>query len=682
MVLENQPCLIQSNLWLDKRGKHRAHVYVLFILTCSLSLFISYVASTKFDSRHKVPYSCILKSLSQILQQILSESEDDIHAFYNHLKTHLGSQFCKIELLADLVPELKPLLDPVDSEDSEDPINIIHLDNVETRVRFHTLFVEVFRALTQWRMITLFLDDLHLADEPSIELIESMIGARVKLLIFLAYRDDEVTSSLEKLLSNDIATFHMFKVDLLDFESLVSYIGDTLHRPIETSRDSILPLADIVYKKTRGNAFYTAQLLTALEKKKLIFFNWEENEWDYSLSDIQQAVLTNDEADRDAELDISFLVARLRELPADGQRLLKWASFVGDTFSWNTVRYLMSHSDPESEFSDTDTVLSDSTVTHDTDTTDSTGASAPLISFSPSSSVRSSGKSHTTSTSYKSSNISTRDPINGLQAALQEGYILPLESDEFKWSHDRYSQAAMELANPKSRGKIHLKIAKYLLQGKLSPIHSRQKHMGTTIDPVCALDANADNFLIADHLLKCLSLLVESEDRGCYRNIFYESGNKARNSGAHRMALEYYKAAIALLDEDPWLGDNYTTTHFLYSNAVALSWVVGEYDTTEAYLDTIFANTTDPLDRVIAYRIQHKYYFGRQMHAEGAESLHKCLKELEIKKFKYSYSREELDEEFMEVKALIEKVGFEGLKKIDACEDIKLKTTMIILEEM
>lgn len=680
MVLENQPCLIQFNPWLDKKGKCRAHVHVLFILT--YSFFISYVASTKFDSRHKVPYSCILKSLSQILQQILSESEDDIHSFYNHLKTHLGSQFCKIELLADLVPELKPLLDPVDSEDSEDPINMIHLDNVETRVRFHTLFVEVFRALTQWRMITLFLDDLHLADEPSIELIESMIGARVKLLIFLAYRDDEVTPSLEKLLSNDIATFHMFKVDLLDFDSLVSYIGDALHRPIETSRDSILPLADIVYKKTRGNAFYTAQLLTALEKKKLIFFNWEENEWDYNLSDIQQIVLTNDEADRDAELDISFLVARLRELPADGQRLLKWASFVGDTFSWNTVKYLMSHSDPESEFSDTDTVLSDSTVTHDTDTTDSTGTSAPLISFSPSSSVRSSGKSHTTSTSYKSSNTSTRDPINGLQAALQEGYILPLESDEFKWSHDRYSQAAMELANPKSREKIHLKIAKYLLQGKLSPIHSRQRHMGTTFDPVCALDVNADSFLIADHLLKCLSLLVESEDRGCYRNIFYESGNKARNSGAHRMALEYYKAAIALLDEDPWLGDNYITTHFLYSNAVALSWVVGEYDTTEAYLDTIFANTTDPLDRVIAYRIQHKYYFGRQMHAEGAESLHKCLRELEIKKFKYSYSREELDEEFMEVKALIEKIGFEGLNKIDACEDIKLKTTMVILEEM
>ena len=114
-----------------------------------------YVANAKFDSRHKVPYSCILKSLSQILQQILSESDEEIHAFYSHLKSHLGSQFCKIELLADLVPELRPLLDPVDSDDSEEPINNIHLNDVETRIRFHNLFVEVFRALTQWRMLTL-----------------------------------------------------------------------------------------------------------------------------------------------------------------------------------------------------------------------------------------------------------------------------------------------------------------------------------------------------------------------------------------------------------------------------------------------------------------------------------------------------------------------------------------------
>lgn len=306
-----------------------------------------------------------------------------------------------------------------------------------------------------------------------------MIGSRLKILIFMAYRDQEATDTLDKLLTNDYATIHHLRIDALDFDSVVDYISDALHRPLDLDRDSILPLADIVYKKTRGNAFYTSQLLATLEKKKLIFFNWEENEWDYNLADIQQAIMTRDGADRDSELDISFLVNRLKELPLDGQRLLKWASFVGDTFSWNTVKYLMLHSDPESEFSDNDAASSDTASRAGDDDAASTSSSGrhtmgnslhPLIKFSQSTSGSSSSAASAAKDVSRTlrSQHKGRDPINGLQAALQEGYIMPLESDEFKWSHDRYSQAAMELANPKSREKIHLKIAKYLLHGKQS----------------------------------------------------------------------------------------------------------------------------------------------------------------------------------------------------------------------
>ncbi|KAI9487280.1 MAG: hypothetical protein EXX96DRAFT_552526 [Benjaminiella poitrasii] len=643
-----------------------------------------YVASTKFDSRHKVPYSCILKSLSQILQQILSESEEEIHAFYNHLKSHLGTQFCKIELLADLVPELKPLLDPIDSEDSEEPLDKVHLDNVETRIRFHNLFVEVFRALTQWRMVTLFLDDLHLADDPSLELIESMIGSRLKILIFIAFRDQETTPQLEKLLANEYAVFHNLPIDALDFDSLVDYVSDALHRPLDIDRDSILPLADLVYKKTRGNAFYTSQLLATLEKKKMIFFNWEENEWDYNLSEIQKAIMSKDGAERDAELDVSFLVNRLKELPIDGQRLLKWASFVGDTFSWNTVKYLMLHSDPESEFSDTDATSSESSsqVGDDDDNSSSgstyhRGTPHPLIKFSlannsSSSSVPSSTTSASTITKYshhhhyhhhksvaRTASRKSHNPINGLQAALQEGYILPLESDEFRWSHDRYSQAAMELANPKSREKIHLKIAKYLMQ-----------------------EENADNFLIADHLLKSMKLICELENKTSYKSILYEAGNKARASGAHKMAFCYYKAAISLLEPDCWDSEKYSRTHYLYTNAVSLSWVVGEYETTEEYLDAIFQHTTDPMDRVTAYRIQHKYFFSRQMHEEGAQALRKCLEELGIDDFNFHITREELDVDYRRVTCMIEEMGIEEMCKLNTCEDPRLRSIMSIIEEM
>lgn len=310
-----------------------------------------------------------------------------------------------------------------------------------------------------------------MADDPSLELIESMIGSRLKILIFMAYRDQEVTEGLEKLLSNEYAVFHRMRVDALDFESLVDYICDALHRPHEVDRDSILPLAEIIYKKTRGNAFYTAQLIATLEKKKFIFFNWEENEWDYNLVEIQQAISSNDGSEKDGELDISFLVARLKELPLDGQRLLKWASFVGDTFSWNTVKYLMVHSDPESECSDTDSTTTLSTIGEEDSRASSSVIESlhPIIKFThhTTEKSRSSGASIQNSKHSVTSSQRSRDPINGLQAALQEGYILPLESDEFKWSHDRYSQAAMELANPKTREKIHLKIAQFLMNGKV-----------------------------------------------------------------------------------------------------------------------------------------------------------------------------------------------------------------------
>lgn len=58
-----------------------------------------------------------------------------------------------------------------------------------------------------------------------------------------------------------------------------------------------------------------------------------------------------------------------------------------------------------------------------------------------------------------------RGAISGLQTALQEGLIVPLDKDEFRWSHDRYSQAAMAMVAPSVGEQIHYKIALFYLQG-------------------------------------------------------------------------------------------------------------------------------------------------------------------------------------------------------------------------
>ena len=104
--------------------------------------------------------------------------------------------------------------------------------------------------------------------------------------------------------------------------------------------------------------------------------------------------------------------------------------------------------------------------------------------------------------------------------------------------------------------------------------------------------------------------------------------NRARVSGAHKMAFGYYKAAISLLSPGCWEGNDYSSTHFLYTNAVSLAWVVGENELTEEYLEAIFKHATNPMDRVIAYRTQHRYCFSRQLHDQGAAALKKCIEEL------------------------------------------------------
>lgn len=188
--------------------------------------------------------------------------------------------------------------------------------------------------------------------------------------------------------------------------------------------------------------------------------------------------------------------------------------------------------------------------------------------------------------------------------------------------------------------------------------------------------------MIADHLLKCLSLIKELEHRACYRDVLFEAGNKARASGAHKMAFAYYKSAILLLDDHAWDSDQYARTHYLYTNTVALSWIVGEYDITESYLAIIFSHTTDPLDRVTAHRIQHKYFFSRQMHSEGAMALRVCLAELELTDFDFDNTEAQMVQEYSKTVSMIEQVGIQELAKVGPCDDPRLKAIMSVLEEL
>ena len=337
-------------------------------------------------------------------------------------------------------------------------------------------------------------------DDPSLELLESLILSRVQLLIFISYREQEVTEKLAELLKTKIANVHFIQIEALAMDPLIDFICDTLHRPRDVNRDEIIPFAEIIYKRTKGNAFYVAQLLRTLERKKLIFYDWENNQWRYDLREIEDAIMLDDNDSFDSQ-QLDFMVARLRELPSIGRSILKWASFVGDTFSWDTVKNLVINNEDNDESDEDDyySINSERTVVDDTITNTSDNIEVasltgdinengnndnsngninsslqnPRITISApptasSANNRRGSRIHnrrSTNTQPAYSLSDRNDLISGLHAVLQEGYIMSIGGNEFKWSHDRISAAAAELVNPSSRNKIHMEIAKYMMEG-------------------------------------------------------------------------------------------------------------------------------------------------------------------------------------------------------------------------
>ncbi|KAI9489180.1 hypothetical protein BDB00DRAFT_876728 [Zychaea mexicana] len=647
-----------------------------------------YIATVKFDSRNKVPYSTIFKALSQILQQILTESEEVIKAFYEHLRLSLGSQFSNIHLVVDFIPEFKTLLQSNNKAGTLGGGAAAQVDNIEARARFHKIYVEVFRAITHWSMVTLFLDDLHQADVPSLELMEALVMSRVKILIFTSYRDQEITDKQSEFFASKLADVHLIKVEALGMDPLVDFICDTLHRPRDVDREAILPLADVIFRKTRGNAFYTSQLLRTLERKKLIYFDWEKNQWRYDLLQIEEATMF-DQQNFNTQLDVSFMVARLRELPPAGQSFLKWASYVGDTFSWDTVKVLMLSEEKKYEHdsmaknggssdhgkricdinnndSDTEQFIQNScAVVHegdddDDDSIDNSDDESCRNSIVTSSNRQNSTRKLAATSTCTSSAGSINDPISGLQAVLQEGYIMSLGGDEFKWSHDRISQAAAELADIGSRSKMHLTIAQHLLE-----------------------DEVVDTFLVADHLLNCQDILSSIDDKERYRKVMIMAGEKGQAAGAHSMAFAYYSCAITLSDSlEEWNDDNYETTLRLYTNAVSLSWVVGESEQMEDLLQVLFQKAKTPIDRMPAYRVQAQSCYAAQLHGKGCETLYKCLDELGDEVARMDTSQEALQREYDQAEQNFERLGVEGVLALEPCDDEIIKGSVVVMDEV
>lgn len=87
-----------------------------------------------------------------------------------------------------------------------------------------------------------------------------------------------------------------------------------------------------------SNPFYLKQMLEVCYRKGCIWFSWKDSAWEYDLD----RVFTEFESDSYGEqLNTSFTLKRLQDLPPASRAILAWGSLIGNTFSFLLVQKLL-----------------------------------------------------------------------------------------------------------------------------------------------------------------------------------------------------------------------------------------------------------------------------------------------------------------------------------------------------
>ncbi|MBK8259030.1 MAG: serine/threonine-protein kinase PknK [Polyangiaceae bacterium] len=290
-------------------------------------------AEGKFEQLlRNIPYHALVQAFRSILGRVLTEDNTSLAAFRERI---LPATSGVGKVLTDLVPTLELII----GEQPAAP----DVGGEEMQNRFLRALTQFVQALApREHPMVLFLDDLQWADSASLALLKVLLtDTRTRNVLFVAaYRDQEVTpghplgqflTEIQKALV-PVETIHLTNLVPGDVHALTA---DSLQTDIEKAQ----PLADVVFEKTGGNAFFVGQFLHSLAIEGLLKFDHQDQSWHWNLSEVRRAATASDV--------LELIGERLRRLPKLTLRALQIASCVGARFKLEKVATTSSQTSAE-----------------------------------------------------------------------------------------------------------------------------------------------------------------------------------------------------------------------------------------------------------------------------------------------------------------------------------------------
>ncbi len=362
-----------------------------------------YFISGKFDQlTRNIPYLPFIQAFQELIQHILTESEENLGLFKKRISKVLWDVG---QVIVNLIPQIELLIGK--------PPKLPELEGDRAQNRFNLAFQNFVQALaTKEHPLVIFIDDLQWADVPTLKMLEMlMTNEDIKHIYFIcAYRDNEVNSehpfmlTLKEIKKNDKELLDSIKLTDLTNQNVSDLICDTLKCDTLKAEE----LTKICIHKTQGNPFFFNQFLISLYEDNLIEFNNESGTWKWNIEEINKKGIT--------ENVVELMAQKIRKLSGSAQNVLKMAACCGNKFDLNTLSTICEKAEIE-----------------------------------------------TASNLWEALNQGLILPVNNNYKLLTEEDSKKLEIS-YSFLHDRVQQAAYSLINESDKKQVHLKIGRLLLK--------------------------------------------------------------------------------------------------------------------------------------------------------------------------------------------------------------------------
>ncbi|MCA9663930.1 MAG: AAA family ATPase [Myxococcales bacterium] len=461
------------------------------------------LVSGKFENLHgEIPYAALVGAIADLTLQMLGDDEQQLVQLKRGLRESLDLE--DAALLHNLVSaELAHLIDLEATTHgiSEDAAERHELAGASATADVSTLpraeaerrlgrAVRRFIAVVTSRLqpLVIFIDDVHLADNASLRLIDNLLGDDNvhQLLVIAAYRSDIVgethpwTIAL-RALRDGTAGVETMQLDVLGSGHIAQLVSDALG----TTPEEAAPLAELLAEKTHGNPLFVGRFLQSLTVDGTLYFDADGRRWRWDLDAIARREI--------AENVVDLLLEQMAQLPAQTSAVLEVAAIVGTRFDVALVAELAGET-VASVVASLEPALRDGIVE----------ACCGGLGFL---------------TKVKS----TPDAASCFMSDVTVKFV-----------HERFQQAAYQRMDIARRQRLHLAAARLL--------DARRKHN----------DSTSALFDVVGHYDAARDLVSDTEERVRVAALYLASGRKALATVAYSTARRHFALGIEMLPEDRW----------------------------------------------------------------------------------------------------------------------------------